>query len=206
MPKVKIPRKSTAIDMTAMCDVAFLLLTFFMLTSNFTKKEATTVHVPTSISELKIPERNVMLILVDQEGKIFFGIDGQENRMEVLKKMGSEYHLDFTQEELKQFSLVNSFGLSAGSLKRFLAASDEAREAPGFVSGIPADSLNNQLRSWVIAARSTKPEYRITIKADQKTPYPAIKHLMDLLQDLKENRYNLITTLETASDLQTEQK
>ncbi|MCL4481186.1 MAG: biopolymer transporter ExbD, partial [Bacteroidetes bacterium] len=70
MPKVKIPRKSTAIDMTAMCDVAFLLLTFFMLTSNFTKKEAAFVNTPASISEIKIPERNIMLILVDAKGKV----------------------------------------------------------------------------------------------------------------------------------------
>ena len=89
MPKVKIKRKSTAIDMTAMCDVAFLLLTFFMLTSNFTQKEPVAVDTPSSISEIKIPDRNIMLILVDPTGKVFFGIDGQENRIQLLTKMGA---------------------------------------------------------------------------------------------------------------------
>ena len=74
MPKVKIPRKSTAVDMTAMCDVAFLLLTFFMLTSNFTNKEAAVINAPSSISEIKIPERNIMLVLVDANGKLFLAL------------------------------------------------------------------------------------------------------------------------------------
>ena len=97
--------------MTAMCDVAFLLLTFFMLTSNFTNKEAAVVHAPSSISEIKIPERNIMLVLVDANGKLFFGIDGQENRMTLLEKMGALYNIKFNQNELKEFSLVNSFGV-----------------------------------------------------------------------------------------------
>ena len=79
MSKVKIPRKSTLVDMTAMCDVAFLLLTFFMLTSNFTKKEPVVVNTPSSISEIKIPETDILMILVDSKGKIFVGIDGSYN-------------------------------------------------------------------------------------------------------------------------------
>lgn len=80
MPKVKVPRKSTTVDMTAMCDVAFLLLTFFMLTSNFVAKEPIVVAVPSSISEIKIPERNIVTVLIDQEGKVFFGLDTQQDR------------------------------------------------------------------------------------------------------------------------------
>ena len=72
MPKAKLKRKSTWVDMTAMCDVAFLLLTFFMLTSNFVKKEPVLVTTPASVSEIKIPETNIMTILVDKTGKIAF--------------------------------------------------------------------------------------------------------------------------------------
>ena len=88
MPKVKVKRKSTWVDMTAMCDVAFLLLTFFMLTSNFTTKEPIQVDTPSSISEIKIPEVNIMKIVVDKGGKVFFGIDGQEKRVSLLEKIG----------------------------------------------------------------------------------------------------------------------
>ena len=70
MPKVKVPRKSTTVDMTAMCDVAFLLLTFFMLTSNFVAKEPIVVAIPASVAEIKIPERDIATVLIDKEGKL----------------------------------------------------------------------------------------------------------------------------------------
>lgn len=202
MPKVKIHRKSTVIDMTAMCDVAFLLLTFFMLTSNFTNKEATTVVTPTSISEIKIPERNIMLILVNSKGNVFFGIDGQENRKLLLEKMGTSYNVSFTPNELKEFSLINSFGVPMSGMKSFLSLKPEDRDLPANATGIPCDSIDNQFKSWVSAARGISAEYRIAIKADQSTPYPVIKKLMGTLQDLKENRYNLITSLESTNDLE----
>jgi len=201
MPKVKIPRKSTVVDMTAMCDVAFLLLTFFMLTSNFTNKEAAVVNAPSSISEIKIPERNIMLVLVDDNGKLFFGIDGQENRMALLEKMGTLYNINFNQDELKEFSLVNSFGIPISQMKSFLALKPEERDTQVYTPGIPCDSVDNQLKNWVSMTRSISKEYRIAIKADQATPYPTIKKLMGTLQGLSENRYNLITTLETSADL-----
>ena len=63
MPRVKIKRKSTRIDMTAMSDVTVLLLTFFMLTSTFVQKEPVRVNTPGSVSEIKIPETNILQIL-----------------------------------------------------------------------------------------------------------------------------------------------
>jgi len=205
MPKVKIHRKSTVVDMTAMCDVAFLLLTFFMLTSNLTQKEAATIQTPSSISEIKIPERNIMLILVDAKGKLFFGIDGQENRTALLEKMGKIYNISFDKEELKAFSLINSFGIPISQMKAFLSMKPEERDITAYATGIPCDSLDNQLKNWVSAARSISKDYRIAIKADQATAYPSIKKLMETLQDLNENRYNLITSLETSADLEIKQ-
>ena len=88
MPKVKVPRKSTAVDMTAMCDVSFLLLTFFMLTSNFVAKEPIVVAVPSSISEIKIPERDILTVLIDKDGKIvqfFDSVDPNTHSAELLR-------------------------------------------------------------------------------------------------------------------------
>lgn len=200
MPKVKIKRKSTAIDMTAMCDVAFLLLTFFMLTSNFTQKEPVAVNTPSSISEIKIPDRNIIAILVDANGKVFFGIDGQENRKELLTKMGAVYNITFSVAELKEFSLVNKFGVPINLMKPYLALKTEERDIPKNAIGIPCDSLDNQFKNWVRLAKSINKDYRIAIKADQATTYPVIKKLMGSLQDIGESRYNLLTSLKSTPD------
>ena len=74
MGRAQIKKKSTFIDMTAMSDVTVLLLTFFMLTSTFVKKEPVQVNTPASVSEIKIPETNVLQILVDPNGKIFMSL------------------------------------------------------------------------------------------------------------------------------------
>jgi biopolymer transport protein ExbD len=200
MTKVKLPRKSTAIDMTAMCDVAFLLLTFFMLTSNFNQKEPVMVSTPSSISEIKIPERNIMTILIDKSGKLFFGIDGQEKRIELLKKMGDAYSYSFTDAELKEFSLINRFGVPIQQMKDFLALKPADRDMKENALGVPYDSLDNQFKNWVRFSRIVNPQLRIAIKADQALAYPIIKNVMNTLQDLDENRYNLITSLEQAPE------
>jgi biopolymer transport protein ExbD len=200
MPKVKIKRKSTAIDMTAMCDVAFLLLTFFMLTSNFTQKEPAAVNTPASISEIKIPDRNVIAILVDAKGKVFFGIDGQENRIQLLTKMGAAYNITFSADELKEFSLINKFGVPVSRMKSYLALKTDERDIPENEPGIPCDSLDNQFKNWVRFAKGIDKDYRIAIKADQTTTYPVIKKLMGSLQDIGESRYNLLTSLKSTHD------
>lgn len=201
MPKVKLKRKSTWVDMTAMCDVAFLLLTFFMLTSNFTKKEPVIVATPSSISEIKIPETDVMTILVDKDGRIFFGIDGQANRMMLIEQMATDYKINLTQDEKKKYCVLDLVGNPMNTMKSFLDLPPENRDAPENNLGIPADSAKNELIDWVRTARMINPNLRIAIKADQNTPYPKIKRVMKTLQELEENRYNLITRLEAESDV-----
>ncbi|MEI6348579.1 MAG: biopolymer transporter ExbD [Bacteroidota bacterium] len=196
MPKVKIPRKSTAVDMTAMCDVAFLLLTFFMLTSNFTSKEPIQISTPSSISEIKIPETNILTLLIDKNGNVFFGIDNKDKRIQLLGLMGDLYKTTFTKEEQRIFGAINSFGVPMSKLKEFLNLPPENRDSKDNAIGIPCDSVDNQLKDWVKNARTVNQDLKIAIKADGATPYPVIKKVMNTLQDLRENKYNLITSLE----------
>ena len=195
MAKVKVKRKSTFIDMTAMSDVTVLLLTFFMLTSTFIQKEPVTVTTPGSVSEIKIPESDILQILVDPQGKVFMTLDKQEDRVEVLKKVGEEYGITFSPEEINKFRLANSFGVPISQMKAFLALSEDEQDATLKELGIPTDSTDNQFKVWVKSAREQNRNLRIAIKADQTTPYPEIKTIMTSLQDIRENRYNLITSL-----------
>ena len=153
MPRVKIKRKSTRIDMTAMSDVTVLLLTFFMLTSTFVQKEPVRVNTPGSVSEIKIPETNILQILVDPNGKVFLGLDNQEDRMNVLQKVGEEYGITFTPEELHKFKLLNSFGAPVQGMKAFLALTEEQQDKMLPTLGIPCDSTDNQFKIWVKEAR-----------------------------------------------------
>jgi biopolymer transport protein ExbD len=196
MPKIKLHRKSTWVDMTAMTDVAFLLLTFLLLTANFIKQEAVVVAAPSSVSEIKIPETNIFEIIVDTEGKVFIGMDNQEKRIELLDLIANQYNLSFNAGQKKEFSLINSFGVPVEMLQSFLNMPAETRVMKENALGIPCDSINNQFKEWMRFARQVNPKLTIAIKADQTTPYPKIKNVMNTLQDLRENRYNLITTLE----------
>jgi len=195
MPKVKVKRKSTFIDMTAMSDVTVLLLTFFMLTSTFIKKEPIQVSTPASVSDQKIPDINVLTILIAPSGKIFMGFDKQADAAEVLKRVGEDYHIEFTDQELKRFSLMPSFGVPIDGMKTFLGLTNEQQDQVLKNYGIPADSIDNQFKHWVSHAKVVNPNLLIAIKADATTPYPVIKTVMTSLQDLKENRYNLLTSL-----------
>ena len=200
MGRAKIKKKSTFIDMTAMSDVTVLLLTFFMLTSTFVKKEPVQVFTPASVSEIKIPETNILQILVDPQGKIFMSLDKQPDMKAVLEKMGEEYGVDFTPEQVKKFVTASTFGVPMRSMQKFLDLPTEQQDKLLKNEGIPCDSTDNQFKSWVRNARQVNPDLRIAIKADASTPYAVIKNVMSSLQDLRENRYNLITSLKTTSD------
>ncbi len=200
MGRAKIKKKSTFIDMTAMSDVTVLLLTFFMLTSTFVKKEPVQVFTPASVSEIKIPETNILQILVDPQGKIFMSLDKQLDMKAVLEKMGEEYGVDFTPEQEKKFVTASTFGVPMRSMQKFLDLPTEQQDKLLKNEGIPCDSTDNQFKSWVRNARQVNPDLRIAIKADASTPYAVIKNVMSSLQDLRENRYNLITSLKTTSD------
>ena len=200
MGRAKIKKKSTFIDMTAMSDVTVLLLTFFMLTSTFVKKEPVQVFTPASVSEIKIPETNILQILVDPQGKIFMSLDKQPDMKAVLEKMGEEYGVDFTPEQEKKFVTASTFGVPMRSMQKYLDLPSDQQDAVLKNEGIPCDSLDNQFKSWVRNARAVNSDLRIAIKADADTPYSVIKNVMNSLQDLRENRYNLITSLKTTSD------
>ena len=200
MGKAKIKRKSTFIDMTAMSDVTVLLLTFFMLTSTFIKKEPVQVMTPASVSDIKIPETDILQILVEPSGKIFMSLDKQPDMAAVLDKMSEEYGIEFTPDQEKKFVIASTFGVPMQRMSNFLNLSLEEQDKVLKSMGIPCDSTDNQFKSWVRHARVVNPDLRIAIKADADTPYSVIKNVMNSLQDLRENRYNLITALKSSPE------
>jgi biopolymer transport protein ExbD len=199
MAKVKMQKKAASIDMTAMCDVAFLLLTFFILTATAKQPEPLPVDTPNSTVQIKLPESDLATLTVGG-GKVFFGVTGREVRVRTLELMGIKYGIAFSPEERQKFALIDGFGVPIANLKQIIAMSSSDRNQKDLQPGIPKDSLNNQLKEWIYNARiATKEiadkELKVAIKGDAKQEYPEIKKVMDILQDQQINQFNLVTGL-----------
>jgi biopolymer transport protein ExbD len=199
MPKVKMARKSTLVDMTAMCDVAFLLLTFFMLATKFKPEEPVTVVTPSSINTKLLPDSDVILLTVDKTGRIFFSMDGQPKRKKLIEDLNSQFKLGLDQKAMNNFIVGASVGTELKNLKAYLDMKMEQRKTSGLEKGIPVDSANNELSTWINYARTAQggnPRLQYCIKADNGTPYPVIDDIMQTFKDLKIQKLNLVTNLE----------
>jgi biopolymer transport protein ExbD len=196
---VKTSKKATSIDMTAMCDVAFLLLTFFILTATAKMPEALPVDTPASTVQTKLPESDLATLTIGGKGKVFFDLKGREVRKRTLELMGQKYGVEFTDDEKEKFALMEGFGVPIQNLKQIIAMKSAERSKAG-QPGVPKDSLDNQLAEWVQNARLANielndKELEIAIKGDAKEQYPSIHRVMDILQDQKINSFSLVTGL-----------
>ena len=205
MGKVKVKKADVWIDMTPMSDVMVLLLTFFMLTSTFVKNEAVKVVTPGSVSEIKVPETNVLTILCDKEGRIFVGMDNPKKMGDLVQGMADQYGVQLTKKQFETAQGAASLGVDMQDLASALSLGDKLNEYQA-VKGIriPTDSVDgkmSQFQDWVKMARDNNgSDMKLAIKADAGTPYKTIKKMMSELQDMSENRYYLITALKSKSE------
>ena len=206
MPAVKVKRASSAVDMTAMTDVAFLLLTFFILTAKFKSEDATPINTPSSISVTKVPEKDIMTIAIDSVGKVYFGVDKPAVRVAMLDALAKSKGVTFTEKEQKEFSLMQNFGLPFGQLKGYMALSTASKGSFKQV-GIPTDSTgagkDNELASWVYQARlATNNGLKIAVKGDKLSKFPTFKNVLATLQAQDINKFNLITGTENPGGME----
>ena len=208
MGKVKIKKSDIWIDMTPMSDVMVLLLTFFMLTSTFVKQEPVRVNTPGSVSEIKVPESNVLNVLVSNDGKIFMSLDKTTDKEAALQDVTGQFGIQLTAEQQKKFTDDPMWGVPMNDLQTYLNM--DKNKMPEAIKnyGIPTDSVKgkegdaamSEFQIWVKAAKDANPDAKIAIKADEKTPYKTVKKIMSELQDMNENRYYLITQYKKQED------
>jgi len=210
-----------ALDMTPMVDLAFLLVTFFMLTASFRMAEPVVVDPPSSIGEVALPDNHIM-VTIDDKGRSYFGISNSTAKMEALKEMAAKYKVNFTQEQIVKFSGLPSFGLDIRDLPRYIDANENERKnfkpSDGKQIGVPLDTItpNNQLKDWIAIggkkavetylaakedAQSKNQEFkaekpRYAIKCAATTKYIYVKDVVKAFTDLKIYQFNLITSLE----------
>ncbi|MBR7043508.1 MAG: biopolymer transporter ExbD [Prevotella sp.] len=206
MGKVKIKKQDVWIDMTPMSDVMVLLLTFFMMTSTFVKNEPAKVLTPSSVSEIKVPEKDALTILVDSVGKVFMGMDNQGEIREVLSEISGTFGISLNPQQQANFLQDAMWGVPVENLDEYLKLDVNAMNKyiqSDKNEGIPLDSIDggmSQFQHWVKAARGVNDDLKIIIKGDQNTPYKTIKRIMNELRDINENRYYLATSLKASED------
>ncbi|KMQ62731.1 biopolymer transporter ExbD [Chryseobacterium sp. BLS98] len=197
MARVKPKRHGVVTDMTAMCDVAFLLLTFFILTTQFKKPDVEQIKPPSSISEKLLPDASLMTINATPDGKFYFQpVDNASERLQLLDKMGQKYNMTFSNQQKASFQKVQAIGVPMSQLKGYLDMSDEEQKSFKSPTGIPMDSTNKQLVDWVQQSLSVNPDYKLAIKGDVTTQYPKVKSLFEGLRDIDFLKFWLITSQE----------
>ena len=199
MGKIKVQKKDIWIDMTPMSDVMTLLLCFFMLTSTFLTPEPIKVNTPSSVSEVKVPENDVLNILVSPEGNIYVGSENKNTMQEMMETVTGKFGISLNGAQLKHFREDAMVGAGMNQLANYLSLEPEKMGEAIQKLGLPLDSIDggkSEFQEWVTAARDANPDMKLAIKCDSKTPYATIKKLMSELQDMSENRFQLITNLD----------
>lgn len=206
MSRLKMPRSNPRMDMTPLVDLGFLLVTFFMLTAQFRPEEAVVVDTPSSRSQSPIPTENLMTVIVDSAGRVFWDFSDKKVRREVIKEMGVRYKLDFDAEQTQRFVNLNSIGIPMQQLPAYLEldAAGDRTEMDQRSAGIPIDSTNNQLLDWIRVTQlifSSGAEGRnpiVALKGDGNVNYSVINKVIKIFQSptVKINRFKMITDLE----------
>jgi len=182
MPKFKPHRQGVRIDMTPLVDVAFLLLTFFMLTTQFKPVEEVTIVLPSSHSAFKLPESDVLTINISNEvayvgqdpsrmdsTRIWVGIDSQLLRERIFR----DYKTMYVQKP-------------SGPLKQY---------GDKYMLMVSYPVSKTQLDNYLVAARTANPKLRTVIKGDRDADYGVAEDVMDVLQRINITRFNLVTNL-----------
>ena len=198
MPKVKIPRKSTTIDMTAMCDVAFLLLSFFILATKTKPVEAVEINTPTSVST-KVVKDEAIVVSLAKDGKVYLLLNDAKHKNAIIDDINTTKALGLSPAELAKLKKQDFIGMPFNKLKSFLALP----EAPpaSKMDGIPTDSTNNELADWIgSVSNAFKGEsidnLNLLVKGDNAAKYPAFKNIKQAFKKNEIFKFKIVTNPE----------
>lgn len=199
MPSVKMPKKSTDTDMTPFVDVAFILLTFFIMATKFKPPEPLTITTPKSVSSQKLEEKDALMISFDSAGRVYLTVnlmkeEDKELKKDFIERVNREANIGLTEAEIKKFIGYSSIGSPIAELKSIMQRPvtdwDKIRQ-----KGIPVDSANNELARWMGAARQSfgAKQVDVMIKGDNNAKYPDFKGVIEALRTNDIFKYKLIT-------------
>jgi biopolymer transport protein ExbD len=204
MPSVKIKKHAPDNDMTPFVDVAFLILSFFMLATKFKPEEPIEVTTPNSVSSQALPEKDAFMVSIDKEGRVFVSMDNPQARQLLISNLNTTRNLGLTPAEMKNFINAPSVGVPFSQLKSLLSLDPEEESTKNALKaqpGIPcADTTGGELYYWVrdaLVAYSGK-KLNLLIKSDNNTKYPAFKDVLNAFKKNDQNKFLLVTSPEDA--------
>jgi biopolymer transport protein ExbD len=207
MPHIKIAKKSTDTDMTPFVDIAFLILSFFIMATQFKPPEPVPVETPGSVSSDILKEGNSMLITIDKDSKVYINVnakkgDGNTRLLDLINGISASRNLGLSAAEAQAFTKAPIIGVPFSQLKGYLdipTADQEKVKQPG----IPVlDTLNNELVWWIAETKKAFAGEKLLylVKGDNKSKYPSFEAIINALRKNEEFKYNLVTSQEGAPE------
>lgn len=203
MPSVKIPKKSTENDMTPFVDIAFLILSFFIMATKMKPPEPVEITTPNSVSTKELPANDAILVEMDGTGRVFFTMlaeNDPESKRTVISNLNTTRNLGLSENEINSFVKSPTIGVPFSQIKGYLSASDEQKKLIA-QPGIPIrDTANNELYFWVRDAVTAFAGKKIDylIKGDQAAKYPDFKNVLAAFKKNDIFKFQLVTSPEEA--------
>lgn len=197
MGHAKIPRQSTVVDMTAMCDVAFLLLTFFILATKQKPQDVLTVTPPNSVSAKAAPDKSILITLT-KDGKTFLALGDDVKKKEILEDLNKTQNLGLSSAEIAKWGKQDFVGVPFNQIKGYLNMATPP--SAGDLPGIPTDSSNNQMIGWIksitnaYAGEDAKElREKLLIKGDNDALYPGFKAIKQAFKENDLFKFRIVT-------------
>jgi len=206
MPHIKMAKKSTDTDMTPFVDIAFLILSFFIMATQFKPPEPVPVETPGSVSSAILSDKdNAMLITIDNSSKVYINFSAKkepEKLKDVITGINQSRNLGLSEAEMQNFTKSPIVGMPFSKLKGLLdlPPSDQEKVKQ---DGIPVlDTLNNELIWWIAEAKKAFAGEKLLylVKGDNKSKYPTFEAVINAFRKNEEFKYNLVTSQEGAPE------
>jgi len=197
MGRAKIARKSTSIDMTAMCDVAFLLLSFFIMATKQKPPEVLAVQPPNSVSSKAAPDKSILITLT-KDGRTFLTLGDDTKKADILADINKTKALNLSDADLQRWNKQEFIGAPLGQIKSMLESGKDLN--PATLPGIPTDSTNNEMIDWVKSITNTYAgsdqkdlEKMLLVKGDNDVKYPVFRQIKEAFKKNEIYKFRIVT-------------